>query len=199
MLTEKQKEMLFFVHDWIETKGEAPTYDEIKDGLARSKTAVRWLLLGLEERGFIVRPERHARAIKVLRLPELAATVMVPRMGQIEVGTPVAAIRMQIGTLAYPAQFLGPGEHFALEVRGDSMVEAGILEKDTVILRKQDDAETGDIVLAVIDGEEAALKRIRKSEKATALEPANAAYRTRILKPRRVRVQAKMVSLYRRY
>jgi repressor LexA len=199
MLTEKQKEMLFFVHDWIETKGEAPTYDEIKDGLARSKTAVRWLLLGLEERGFIARPERHARAIKVLRLPELAATAMVPRMGQIEVGTPVAAIRMQIGMLAYPAGFLASGEHIALEVRGDSMVDAGIRENDTVILRKQDDAETGDIVLAVIDGEEATLKRIRKGERAIALEAANAAYRTRLLKPSRVRVQGKMVSLYRRY
>ena len=164
MLTEKQKEMLFFVHDWIETKGDSPTYDEIKDGLGRSKTAVRWLLLGLEERGFIVRPDHRARAIKVLRLPELVATVVVPRMGQIAWGTPVAAIRMQVGTLAYPARFLGGGEHFALEVRDDSMAGAGILENDTVILRKQDDAETGEIVLAAIDGEEVALRRIRKGK-----------------------------------
>ena len=200
MLTEKQKEMLLFVHDWIETKGDAPTYDEIKDGLGRSKTAVRWLLLGLEERGFIVRPERHARAIKVLRLPESEGAVVVPQMGEIAWGTPVAAIRMQIGTLAYPAAFLtGGGEHFALEVRDDSMVGAGILENDTVILRKQDEAETGDIVLAVIDGEEAALRRIRKRERSIALEAANPAYRTRILKPGRVRVQGRLASLTRRY
>ena len=199
MLTEKQKEMLFFVHDWIETKGDAPTYDEIKDGLGRSKTAVRWLLLGLEERGFIVRPERHARAIKVLRLPDLAATVVVPRMGEIAWGTPVTAIRMQIGALTYPAPFLAAGEHFALEVRDDAMIGAGILENDTVILRKQDAAETGDIVLAVIDEEEAALRRIRKREGSIALEAANPAYRTRSLKPGRVRVQGKMASLTRRY
>jgi repressor LexA len=199
MLTEKQKEMLFFVHDWIGAKGDAPTYDEIKDGLGRSKTAVRWLLLGLEERGFIVRPERHARALRVLRLPDSAGAVVVPLMGEIAWGTPVTAIRMQLGTLAYPAVFLGSGEHFALEVRGDSMIDAGILENDTVILRKQDDAETGDIVLAVIDGEEAALKRIRKGEGSIALEAANAGYRTRILKPSRVRVQGKLVSLSRRY
>ncbi len=198
MLTEKQKEMLLFIHDWTQTNGEAPTYDEIKDGLGRSKTAVRWLLLGLEERGFIIRPERQARGIKVLNLPESAATAIVPLMGQIAWGTPVAAIRMQMGTLTYPAGFLAGGEHFALEVRGDSMIDAGILENDTAILRKQDDAETGDIVLAVIDGEEAALKRIRKGEGSIALEAANAAYRTRILKPSRVCVEGRMVGLTRR-
>jgi repressor LexA len=199
MLTEKQKEMLLFVHKWIETKGDSPTYDEIKDGLGRSKTAVRWLLLGLEERGFIVRPDHRARALKVLRLPESEAAVVVPLMGQIEDGTPVRAMRWQLGTLAYPAAFLSGGEHFALEVRGDSMIDAGILENDTVILRKQSEVETGDIVLAMIDGEEVALRRIRKGEKSIALEPANTTYRTRFLKPARVRVQAKMVSLYRRY
>jgi repressor LexA len=120
-------------------------------------------------------------------------------MGQIAWGTPVAAIRRQMGTLTYPATFLGGGEHFALEVGDDSMAGAGILENDTLILRKQDDAETGDIVLAVIDGEEAALRRIRKREGATALEAANVAYRTRILKPSRVRVQGRLVSLSRGY
>ncbi len=199
MLTEKQKEMLLFVHNWIETKGDAPTYDEIKDGLGRSKTAVRWLLLGLEERGFIVRPDHRARALKVLRLPESEAAIVVPLMGQIETGTPVTAIRWQLGTLAYPSALLAGGDYFALEVRGNSMIDAGIRESDTVILRKQDDAETGDIVLAVIDGEEAALRRLRRGKGAVALEPANTAYRTRFLKPSRVRVQAKMVSLYRRY
>jgi len=125
--------------------------------------------------------------------------VMVPLMGRIAAGTPISAIQTRMDTIAMPPDFLGSGEHFALEVRGDSMIEAGIFENDTAIIRKQDTAETGDIVVALIDEEEATLKRLRKRGASIALEAANPAYETRILGPDRIRVQGKMVSLIRRY
>jgi repressor LexA len=125
--------------------------------------------------------------------------VMVPLMGRIAAGTPISAIQTRMDTIAMPPDFLGSGEHFALEVRGDSMIEAGIIENDTVIIRKQDTAETGDIVVALIDDEEATLKRLRKRGASIALEAANPAYETRIFGPDRVKVQGKMISLLRRY
>jgi repressor LexA len=125
--------------------------------------------------------------------------VMVPLMGRIAAGTPISAIQTRMDTVAMPPDFLGGGEHFALEVRGDSMIDAGILENDMVIIRKQDTAETGDIVVALIDDEEATLKRLRRRGASIALEPANPAYETRIFGPDRVKVQGKMVSLLRRY
>ena len=125
--------------------------------------------------------------------------VMVPLMGRIAAGTPISAIQQRMSTLALPPEFLGTGEHFALEIRGDSMIDAGIYENDTVIVRKQDTAETGDIVVALIVEEEATLKRLRKRGASIALEAANPAYETRIFGPDRVRVQGKMVCLLRRY
>jgi repressor LexA len=127
------------------------------------------------------------------------APVMVPLMGRIAAGTPISAIQTRTDTIGMPPDFLGSGDHFALEVRGDSMIEAGIFENDLVIIRKQDAAETGDIVVALIDDEEATLKRLRKRGASIALEAANPAYETRIFGPDRVRVQGKMVSLLRRY
>ena len=130
---------------------------------------------------------------------EVQHPVLVPVMGRIAAGTPISAIQTRMQTLALPPEFLGAGEHFALEVRGDSMIDAGIFEDDTVIIRKQDTAETGDIVVALIDDEEATLKRLRKRGASIALEAANPAYETRIFGPDRVRVQGKMVCLMRRY
>ena len=139
-----------------------------------------------------------------VRAPAPTATndnppVMIPVMGRIAAGTPIEAIQSRMQTIAMPPDFLGGGDHFALEVRGDSMVEAGILENDTVIIRKQDSAETGDIIVALIDDEEATLKRLRKRGASIALEAANPAYETRIFGPDRVRIQGKLVSLLRRY
>jgi repressor LexA len=128
-----------------------------------------------------------------------ARAAMIPLMGRIAAGTPIAAIQTRVDTIAMPPEFLGPGEHFALEVRGDSMIEAGIYEADTVILRRQDTADTGDIVVALIDEEEATLKRLRRRGASIALEAANPAYETRIFGPDRVRIQGKLVSLLRRY
>jgi repressor LexA len=125
--------------------------------------------------------------------------VAVPMMGRIAAGTPISAIQTRSHTIAMPSEFLGSGEHFALEVRGDSMIEAGIFENDTVVIRRQDVAETGDIVVALIDEEEATLKRLRRRGASIALEAANPAYETRIFGPDRVRIQGKLVSLLRKY
>jgi repressor LexA len=125
--------------------------------------------------------------------------VAIPVMGRIAAGTPISAIQTRTHTIGMAPDFLGSGEHFALEVRGDSMIEAGIFEDDTVVIRRQDDAETGDIVVALIDDEEATLKRLRKRGASIALEAANPAYETRIFGPDRVQVQGKMVSLLRKY
>jgi repressor LexA len=125
--------------------------------------------------------------------------VMIPVMGRIAAGTPIEAIQSRTQTIPMPADFLGSGDHFALEVRGDSMIEAGIHENDTVIIRRQDSAETGDIVVALIDGEEATLKRLRKRGASIALEAANPAYETRIFGPDRVKIQGRLISLLRKY
>ena len=126
-------------------------------------------------------------------------TVAIPVMGRIAAGTPVSAIQSRSHNVAMPADMLGAGEHFALEVRGDSMVEAGILDGDTVVIRKQDTANTGDIIVALIDDEEATLKRLRKRGSSIALEAANPAYETRVLGPDRVKIQGRLVNLMRRY
>jgi repressor LexA len=125
--------------------------------------------------------------------------IAIPVMGRIAAGTPVSAIQGRSHNIAMPADMLGSGEHFALEVRGDSMVEAGILDGDTVVIRKQDTADTGDIVVALIDDEEATLKRLRKRGSSIALEAANPAYETRVLGPDRVKIQGRLVNLMRRY
>jgi repressor LexA len=195
----------------------------------RSKSGIHRLITALEERGFIRRLPNRARAIEVIKLPETAAPngvrrgftpsviegdlgrvragaddeggrpVIVPVMGRIAAGTPIEAIQSRSHTIQVPPDLLSTGEHFALEVRGDSMIEAGILDGDTVLIRKGDAAETGDIVVALIDDEEATLKRFRRRGASIALEPANSAYEVRILPPNRVRVQGKLVGLFRRY
>jgi repressor LexA len=125
--------------------------------------------------------------------------VAIPVMGRIAAGTPSSAIQSRSRTISLPPDLLSSGEHFALEVRGDSMIEAGILDGDTVVIKKQDQADTGDIVVALIDDEEATLKRLRKRGASIALEAANPAYETRIFGPDRVRIQGKLVTLLRRY
>ena len=125
--------------------------------------------------------------------------VLVPVMGRIAAGTPIEAIQTHSHSIVVPPDMLSPGEHFALEVRGDSMIEAGIFEGDTVLIRKTDTADTGDIVVALVDEEEATLKRLRRKGASIALEAANPAYETRIFGPDRVRIQGRLVGLIRRY
>jgi len=125
--------------------------------------------------------------------------IAVPVMGRIAAGTPIEAIQTRSHIINMPPDLLSAGEHFALEVRGDSMIEAGILDGDIALIRKSEAAETGDIVVALIDDEEATLKRFRRRGASIALEPANTAYEVRILPPNRVRIQGKLVGLFRRY
>jgi len=195
----------------------------------RSKSGIHRLITALEERGFIRRLPNRARALEVLRLPEdaqptraprsfapnviegnlgrarpigddgTARPVPIPVMGRIAAGTPISAIQSRDHTISMPPEMVSGGEHFALEVRGDSMIEAGILDGDLALIRKSDSANTGDIVVALIDDEEATLKRLRRKGASIALEAANPSYETRIFGPDRVRIQGRLVGLFRRY
>ena len=234
MLTSKQKELLLFIHERMQADGVPPSFDEMKDALdLKSKSGIHRLITALVERGFIRRLPNRARAIEVIKLPELSAgggngrrgftpsviegtlgkrtstppiaeddgnrPVAVPVMGRIAAGTPIEALQTRSHTISVPPDMLGAGEHYALEVRGDSMVDAGILDGDMALIQRNDVANTGDIVVALIDEEEATLKRFRRRGASIALEPANTAYEVRILPPNRVRIQGKLIGLYRKY
>ncbi|MGQ0456835.1 MAG: transcriptional repressor LexA [Hyphomicrobium sp.] len=240
MLTEKQKELLLYIHERMQERGVPPSFDEMKDALdLKSKSGIHRLITALVERGFIRRLPHRARAIEVIKLPENqsaaaiaatdsrtrgfqpsviegsgplkanlmpppshvidARTVSVPVMGRIAAGTPISAIQTHTHDIACPPDLLTNGEHFALEVKGDSMIEAGIHDGDTVIIRRCASAENGDIVVALVEQEEATLKRLRKRGSTIALEPANAAFETRIFGPDQVDIQGRLVGLMRRY
>jgi repressor LexA len=237
MLTRKQYELLRFINERLKEAGVPPSFDEMKDALdLRSKSGIHRLITALEERGFIRRLPNRARAIEVIKLPELAGSggnsrrgftpsviegnlgkvrpsnnggggavddgerpVAVPVMGRIAAGTPIEALQTRSHTISVPPDMLGSGEHYALEVRGDSMQEAGILDGDMALIQRNETAETGDIVVALIDEEEATLKRFRRRGASIALEPANAAYEVRILPPNRVQIQGKLIGIYRKY
>src|ERR1700691_3668100 len=216
MLTRKQYELLRFISERLKESGVPPSFDEMKDALdLRSKSGIHRLITALEERGFIRRLPNRARAIEVIKLPELSASgngngrrgseddgnrlVAVPVMGRIAAGTPIEALQTRSHTISVPPDMLGSGEHYALEVRGDSMVEAGILDGDMALIQRNETAETGDIVVALIDDEEATLKRFRRRGASIALEPANTSYEVRILPPNRVKIQGKLIGLYRKY
>jgi len=231
MLTRKQFELLRFVHERLKETGVPPSFDEMKDALdLRSKSGIHRLITALEERGFIRRLPNRARAIEVIKLPELSPgagasrrgftpsviegnlgkgrgaaaddgerPVAVPVMGRIAAGTPIEALQTRSHTISVPPDMLGSGEHYALEVRGDSMVDAGILDGDVALIQRNESADTGDIVVALIDDEEATLKRFRRRGASIALEPANTSYEVRILPPNRVKIQGKLIGLYRKY
>jgi len=234
MLTRKQYELLRFISERLKESGVPPSFDEMKDALdLRSKSGIHRLITALEERGFIRRLPNRARAIEVIKLPELSGAsaagngrrgftpsviegtlgkvrsansendgerpVSVPVMGRIAAGTPIEALQTRSHTISVPPDMLGSGEHYALEVRGDSMVDAGILDGDMALIQRNESAETGDIVVALIDEEEATLKRFRRRGASIALEPANTSYEVRILPPNRVRIQGKLIGLYRKY
>lgn len=221
MLTAKQKELLLYIHERIKESGVSPSFDEMKEALdLASKSGIHRLITALEERGFLRRLPHRARALEVLKLPDSAAPAAPPKgrgafrpsvvgearqggtipiLGQIAAGVPIEALQHEIGRVAAPDDLLGAGDHFALEVKGDSMIQAGILDGDTVIIKRTESADSGDIVVALIDAEEATLKRLRKRGNSVALEAANPAYETRIFGPDRVRIQGKLVAMIRRY
>ncbi|CAN0373259.1 unnamed protein product, partial [Phaeothamnion confervicola] len=226
MLTQKQKELLLFIHSRLQEEGVPPSFDEMKEALdLKSKSGIHRLITALEERGFIRRLAHRARALEVIKLPENSTepprrgglsviegakpksaslnyapshnvdsrTVSVPVMGRIAAGVPISAIQNHTHDIACPPDLLTSGEHFALEVKGDSMIDAGIHDGDIVVIRRCDSAENGDIVVALVEGEEATLKRLRKRGAAIALEAANPNYETRIFGPDQVAVQGRLV------
>ena len=225
MLTAKQKELLLYIHERIKETGVSPSFDEMKEALdLASKSGIHRLITALEERGFLRRLPHRARALEVLKMPDSAATAAPPKgrqsfrpsvvgegrssgassagipiLGQIAAGVPIEAIQSEVGRITPPEDLLGSGDHFALEVKGDSMIEAGIFDGDTVIIRRGDTAANGEIVVALVDNEEATLKRLRRRGASIALEAANPAYETRIFGPDRVSIQGKLVALLRRY
>lgn len=223
MLTRKQNELLLFIHKRLSEDGVSPSFDEMKEALGlASKSGVHRLVSALEERGFIRRLAHRARALEVLKLPESAArtapapssnvveanfgaraeeerNIDVPVLGRIAAGVPIEAIQHETDRLSVPASMIASGEHFALEVNGDSMIEAGILDGDLVVIRRGDTADNGQIVVALVHDEEATLKTLRKKGASIALEAANPAYETRIFGPGEVKVQGKLVGLIRRY
>ena len=216
MLTAKQRELLLFIDDRLKDKGISPSFDEMREALdLKSKSGVHRLISALEERGFIRRLPNRARALEVVKLPEArpSATVTpirpvtaapandtleIPMHGKIAAGTPIEALQ---GTesFAVPAALLGSGEHYALEVSGDSMVDEGILDGDFALIRKVDVARDGEIVVALIDEEEATLKTFRREGSMIRLDPANRNYEPQRYDPRRVRIQGRLAGLIRRY
>ena len=225
MLTAKQRELLLFIHDRIKETGVSPSFDEMKDALnLASKSGIHRLITALEERGFIRRLANRARALEVVKLPESAtptappggrqsfkpsvipgrmtseaANDTLPVLGKITAGVPIAAIQHEQDRITVPTDLADSDEHFALQVEGESMIDAGIHDGDLIILKRTDTASNGDIVVALIDEEEATLKRLRRKGDSVALEAANPAFETRIFGPDRVRVQGRLVALIRRY
>lgn len=213
MLTKRQHELLLLIDRRLREDGVSPSFEEMKDAVGlKSKSGIHRLITALEERGFIRRLPNRARALEVLRLPETAeanvsllkpavestGTVELPKYGKIAAGTPIEALRGN-DTISVPAEMVGAGQHYALTVAGDSMVEAGILDGDTVIIRRTDTVENGEIAVALVDGCEVTLKKIRRKGNAIALEPCNKDYETRIFSPERVTIQGKLVGLMRNY
>ena len=225
MLTKKQKNLLLFINKKLRSSGVSPSYEEMKDSLnLKSKSGIHRLISALEERGFIRKLPHKARALEVVKLPETASAndiynsfspsvikggldetntkqgnSEIPVLGSIAAGTPIEAIQNEVKRIPLPANIEKNGEYFGLQVKGDSMIEAGINEGDTVIVKRSDTAENGKIVVALIDDHEAMLKRIRRKGKTIALESANKNYETKIFGPDRVKVQGILVSLYRNF
>tara|TARA_B100001123_G_scaffold368650_1_gene429809 strand:+ start:10 stop:687 length:678 start_codon:yes stop_codon:yes gene_type:complete len=225
MLTKKQKNLLMFINKKLRSSGVSPSYEEMKQSLnLKSKSGIHRLISALEERGFIKRLPHKARALEVVKLPETASandiynsfspsvikggldediskneSSELPILGKIAAGTPVEAIQNEVSRIPLPANIEKNGEYFGLKVQGDSMIEAGINEGDTVVVKRTDVADNGKIVVALIDDHEAMLKRIRRKGKTVALESANRNYETKIFGPDRVKIQGVLVSLYRNF
>lgn len=216
MLTAKQHDLLYFIDGRLKESGISPSFDEMREALdLKSKSGVHRLISALEERGFIRRLANRARALEVIKLPDVRRsgtsapvrlavpapandTLEIPLHGRIAAGTPIEALQ---GTesFAVPSALLGPGDHYALEVAGDSMVEEGILDGDFALIRKVDSARDGEIVVALIDNEEATLKTYRREGRMIRLDPANSRYEAQRYDESRVKIQGRLAGLIRRY
>ncbi len=229
MLTAKQHELIQFIQQRLEDTGISPSFEEMKEALdLKSKSGVHRLISALEERGFIRRLPNRARALEVIKQPEDATpataaraaaangavsrlktpaatapqpandVIEIPLHGRIAAGAPIEALEGQT-SLPVPAALLGPGEHYALEVSGDSMIEAGIFDGDFALVKRTDSARSGEIVVALVRNEEATLKYLAKEDGMVRLDPANAAYDAQVYNPSEVVVQGKLAGLLRRY
>ena len=226
MLTAKQHELLHFIQERLDTSGISPSFEEMKEALGlKSKSGIHRLISALEERGFLRRLPNRARALEVLKVPEVAKPaahersdnivplrkappalkpiaandiIEVPLHGKIAAGVPIEAFEDH-DNLAVPAALLGSGEHYALEVSGDSMVEAGIFDGDYALIQKANTAREGDIVVALVDGQDATLKYFRREGQMIRLDPANSAYEPQRYPAERVIVQGRLSGLLRRY
>ena len=225
MLTAKQHELIRFIQQKLEETGISPSFEEMKEALdLKSKSGVHRLISALEERGFIRRLPNRARALEVLKQPEdsvgggkpandIVGTRMVapkaapqpandiieiPLHGRIAAGVPIEALEGQT-SMPVPAALLGPGDHYALEVSGDSMIEAGIFDGDYALVRSTNTARDGEIVVALVNNEEATLKYLRRENGKVVLDPANGAYAPQVYEPHQVEVQGKLAGLLRRY
>lgn len=223
MLTKKQHELLLFINHRLADEGVPPSFEEMKLALGlHSKSGIHRLITGLEERGFIRRMPHRARALEVLRLPKPAPeapkkgkftpniiqggkgapvpqTVELPLYGRIAAGLPIEALSDPSVFIPVPQDMLGNGDHYALEIAGDSMIQAGIMDGDTVIISRTNRAENGQIVVALVDDETVTLKRWRLKGDKVALEPCNPEHETRIFSANQVKVQGKLAGLLRRY
>ena len=223
MLTKKQRDLLLFIHERMQEGDIAPSFDEMRQALGlKSKSGIHRLITGLVERGYLERLPHRARALEVKKLPEgytpnkedsspiakasqaiqdvmEEAFMGIPLCGSIAAGTPIEAIAHEGDNVAVPPELMGPGEHYALTVDGDSMVNAGINDGDTVIIQKGNMAENGAIIVALVDGCEVTLKRLQRRAGKVLLVPENDNYDVRELSPERVQIQGTLVSLMRRY
>ena len=224
MLTKKQKNLLVFINKKIRSSGISPSYEEMKNSLnLKSKSGIHRLISALEERGFVKRLAHKARALEVVKLPENASandifnsftpsvikggldkneeakSTDVSVLGSIAAGTPIEAIQQEVDRVALPEDLQNNGEHYGLKVKGDSMIEAGINDGDTVIVKKTSNVDSGQIAVVLIDDQEATLKRVRKKGNTIALEAANRNYGTKIYTANRIKIQGKLVSLYRNF
>ncbi len=222
MLTQKQRDLLLFIHERLCESDIPPSFEEMKNALGlKSKSGIHRLISALEERGYIERLPHRARALEIKKLPEGFAKSeqtqttqtstsfstsmndsifeLIPLCGKIAAGTPIEAIRDEGNAIQIPPGLLGHGEHYALTVDGDSMINAGIHDHDTVIIQRCDTAENGTIIVALVDGEDVTLKRLRRAGGKIVLEPENDDYEPRILEPERVQIQGRLVSLMRSY
>jgi len=229
MLTRKQHELLMFINEHLQATGFSPSFDEMKVGLAlKSKSGIHRLISALEERGFLRRRAHRARALEIVRLPgapgpvastdsrdpggsviqgqfsppprqEHPGVVSLSLLGRIAAGTPIEGLRDQGQIIDVPSSMIGAGEHYALEIAGDSMIEAGILDGDKALIRRTNSANNGDIVVALIDNVEVTLKKLRRRGNSIALEPANKSYETRIFGPDRVAIQGILAGIIRYY
>ena len=224
MLTKTQFELLLFINERLKETGVSPSFDEMKEALnLKSKSGIHRLITALEERGFIKRLAHRARALEVVKLPDTIASSMsaptrhgrstpnapqaanddnavtVSVMGRIAAGTPIEALQEEVNQISVPIEMMRSGDHYALEVHGDSMIDAGIFDGDTAIIQSGATAENGEIVVALVEGHEATLKRLRRKGEMIALEAANPSYETRIFRADQVRVQGRLVGLMRKY